>query len=86
MSLSFEPLPWPGASTWDAAAFDQLYCTAHGGGHNGGRASYTVHARTLDGETLDLVEGVSNQIDALGIEKELEEALGLEDREVAEEV
>lgn len=80
------PLPWPGNRELDASRVRQLYVkrveqrTKHGP-----VSRYEVHAVLVDDTHLALVTGLDSHPRARFLEQELERALAIEDREVAEE-
>lgn len=88
LGIRHGPLPWIGNQTLDATRISQIYCKEHrGNSQNGGsQITYRLHAVTTDGRNLKLLSGLSDEEQALYIEQQLEDHLGIADRPVADEL
>lgn len=88
------PLPWPGARKLNVSDIEQLFSTEHESRHEIGndsdrrieiRKNYQLSARTRSKQRVKLLKGLSDPLQALWLEQELERALGIRDTRVAGE-
>jgi hypothetical protein len=82
------PLPWFGNCTLPAAEIDQLYCQEKTRRHDNGGCitAYGVNAVTKGGRQVKLMSTLEDQDQALFIEQQIEQCLGIEDRPVGGEL
>jgi hypothetical protein len=81
------PIRVPGNRQIPADALQQLYTKRHiSHGKNGTSISYELRALTADGKDEKLLGGLDRQEQALFIEQEVEEFLGIEDRVIRGEI
>lgn len=86
LDVSSGPLPWFGAVSLQSSAIKQLYCREKiNRGKNGAHVTYEVVAIT-NGQRKDLVSGLTDAEQALYIEQEVENHLGIEDTAVRGEL
>lgn len=81
------PLPWPGAPTVPIADLQQLFSrekVSHG--KNGTSVTYELHASLRSGGVLRLLSGLDTPEQALFVEQQLENRLGIRDEPVAGEL
>ncbi|NLF71841.1 MAG: hypothetical protein GX575_22660 [Candidatus Anammoximicrobium sp.] len=81
------PLPWPGNKEFVAHEVAQLYSkekVQHG--KNGTQCAYTIHAIMADDRRETLVGGLTEAEQALYIEQQLEQFLGIRDEPVPGEL
>jgi hypothetical protein len=88
LSIRHGPLPWFGNCTLPAAEIGQLYCQERTRRQNNGGSSttYSVSAVTKGGRQVKLVSTLEDQDQALFIEQQIEQYLGIEDRPVGGEL
>lgn len=83
LSMRHGPLPWPGGLGLPAAEVIQLYCKRYT--HHGKRTQhhhYEVRMQLKDGADRKLLGGLQTAEQALYIEQEIEQRLGLTNRKV----
>jgi len=81
------PLPWPGNKTLVSHEVEQCYSKEkihHG--KNGTHYTYTIHALMTNGRRETVVSGLTDTEQALYIEQQLEQFLGIQDRPVPGEL
>ncbi len=83
LSLTHGPLPF-GGKEYDASELDQLYCQRYTAGRVNHQPVYAFRVQILlkDGSQQELVSGLDTLDEALYLEQEFEERLGIEDRPV----
>ena len=87
LTIRHGPLPWPGNHTLNSADIEQLFCQEKfRQGKHGGSYTYEVHAVLTDGTKKELVSGLDDADQAIFIEQQLEDHLGIEDRRVPGEL
>jgi hypothetical protein len=87
LSVTSGPIRVPGNKNITADALQQLYTKRHvSHGKNGTSISYELRAQTTDGKDEKLVGGLDKQEQALFMEQQIEEFLGIEDRPIRGEV
>lgn len=79
MRVRHGPIPWRGNRDLDARAVRQLYTEEHRTTGKNVTARYAVHAIVDDGPTVPLVKNLESSRQALYIEQELEDHLGIAD-------
>lgn len=88
------PLPWPGTRKLDASDISQLYSTEHesrvesgkdGKGRVQIRKHYSLSANTRSGGQVKLLSGLGDPRQALWLEQEIENLLGIVNTQVAGE-
>lgn len=87
LSIQSGPIPFPGNTTLRADEIEQLYAKerrAHS--NNGDSYRYEVHAVKRDGHQQLLLKGLNEVEQALFIEQQLEQFLGIKDRPVPGEI
>jgi len=81
------PLPWPGNRTIARLEIDQLFCEEKmSSSRNSTSYSYNLSAVMTGGRRVKLVSGLENPEDALFLEQQVENFLGITDRPVAGEM
>lgn len=87
LGIRHGPLPWPGSGSYDTTDIEQFYCkqrVRHG--KNSSQTTYELHAVVGDGQKKKLLSGLHETDQALYIEQQLEDHLGIEDRPVGGEL
>lgn len=88
------PMPWPGARTIDASDIEQLFATEHETRSESGEQDskeihiskhYRLSANTRSKGRVTILGGLRDPLQALWLEQEIEQVLGLSDRRVAGE-
>jgi len=80
-------LPWPGNKSVASYEVKQLFSKEKiNHGKNGTHYSYTVQAKMADGRSETLVRGLTEAEQALYIEQQLEQFLGIKDEAVPGEL
>lgn len=84
ISIRHHPLPWRHSGTIAAHELDQLYCKEHRHSNKGTSwFSYSVSALLRDGRERKLLSDLETPEEALYLESEVEQYLGITDRHVA---
>jgi hypothetical protein len=87
LSVHHRPIPWPGNMVLDASQLEQLYCLEQvRQTKNGTHRSYEVHMLSRDGVKRKLLGGLDDPDQALFLEQQLEQHLGITDRPIAGEL
>ncbi|MFA5139222.1 MAG: hypothetical protein WC728_08310 [Elusimicrobiota bacterium] len=84
LRVKHEPLPWPGNRSIARMDLAQLFCREQVG--NKGSRTYEVHAVLAGEKRVKLVSGLLSPEQALFIEQQIENQLGLKDRPVQGEM
>ncbi len=80
------PLPWPGTKTLASSDVTQLYCKSVRSGSRSRSYSYEVRALLADGRDVKLLSGLTEDVQALFIEQEVERYLKIKDAPVSGEL
>lgn len=87
LTLAHGPLPWPGACDIDAGELEQLYVREKiSRGRHGTNRIYQVRMKTKTGHDKKLVSTLTDAEQALYIEQQIEDHLGIADRAVRGEM
>ncbi len=87
LQIRHAPIPSPGNRQFKADSLRQLYTKRRvHHGKNGTSITYELRARTSDGQDEKLLGSLDNENQALFIEQEIEEFLGIQNRPVPGEV
>lgn len=85
ITIRHKPLPWLGNREINAQNLKQLYSKVTYA-NNGRSVHYSVHALTKDGRNVEILGGLDNGEQALYIEQEIENYLGIKDAPVRGEI
>ncbi len=88
MSIKHSPLPWFGNQTLELHNIQQLYCTNHyhTRKNGGGYYTYRLNAILSNGKKKKLLSGLTEPDQALYIEQEVENNLGIASRKIKGEM
>jgi hypothetical protein len=84
ITVSHQPVPWPGSRTLHTTEIRQLFCCERRGSK--GSRSYDVMARLTSDREVKLLSGLSDEREARFLEQRIEERLGLPNMAVAGEL
>lgn len=86
IAIQHHPIPWPGNKTIEAKNIKQIYVKRiEKRRENRTYVSYGVSGLTFDDQNIKLLPGLKDFHSAHFVEKNIEDYLGIEDEEVAEE-
>jgi len=81
VTVRIGPFPWPGNIDMNASDIDQPFCTKTFGPSSDDRQSnsYNIEVKMKNGARITLVSGIDYYIDALFIEQQVEQSIGITD-------
>ena len=84
LSIEYGPVPWKGGRRLAAREIEQLYCQYRANPSKGSQTTnvYDVHAILSDTSDIVLVSGLTEPLQALYLEQQFEQRLGIVDRAV----